>query len=265
MNILSKQTKRVHRYLTLLLLSLVCSAHAADIGLSPPRLEFSGQPGETVTETVIILTDAPVVQQVQVETGDWSMDPSGDVVFLPSGSVDVSASPWLEPETTAFDLSASSSREFRVSVTIPADAELNGTYHGMVFFTVVPPPTETSGVGVITTTRIGLTIYVTVTGTEDNSSDLVDLFQSDDRAVTAAVANTGNTVMRLGGYLELRDEMGETKYRLEVPDVPVLRGGEREVELSLPEEVEPGFYIALALIEDDRGGLLVGELPLEVP
>ena len=249
----------------LIAFSLLCFVQAADIGLSPPRFDLSARLGETVTETVIVLSDAPEVQQIQVEMGDWLMGPAGDLIFLPPGSVEVSASNWVAPEATVFELGASASREFRVSVTVPEDANLNGTYHTMAFFTVIPPPTETSGVGVVTTTRIGLTVYVTVAGTEDNSSELVDLFQVDDRVVTAAVANVGNTVMRLGGLLELRDEQGATKYRIEVPDVPVLRDSEREVEMILPEEVAPGFYVVLALIEDSRGGLLVGELPIEVP
>ena len=57
----------------------------------------------------------------------------------------------------------------------------------------------------------------------------------------------------------------ETKYLIEVPDFPVLRESERELTLPVPESVEPGFYVALALVEDSRGGLLVGELPIDIP
>ncbi|MDF1524136.1 MAG: hypothetical protein P1P87_15135, partial [Trueperaceae bacterium] len=138
-------------------------------------------------------------------------------------------------------------------------------HQAMVFFTVVPPPTDTPGVGVTTTTRVGLTVYVTVTGTERSGSELVDLYQPDDATLAAVVVNTGNTVMRLGGVIELRDEAGEVVQRLPVPDVPVLRESEREVRFALPNDLEPGFYVVLALIEDDRGGLLAGELTIEVP
>jgi hypothetical protein len=246
------------------LLSLVGFAHAADIGLSPPRLEFTVEPGETVTETVTLLTDAVEDQQMQVEVDDFTLSPTGEVSTLPAGSLDTSSAPWLTPELTDFVLAGGEGREFRVSVTVPNDASLEGTYHAMVFFTVVPPPTETSGIGVVTTTRIGLTIYVTVASTETNTSELVDFFQDDAKTMTFAVANTGNTVMRLGGHIEFRDEAGDTKYTVEVPDVPVLRDSERDVTLDLPAKMEPGFYTALAFIEDSRSGLLVGELPLEV-
>jgi hypothetical protein len=243
---------------------LFAFAYAADIGISPPRLELTVEPGETVTESITLLTDAIQEQQMQVIVEDFTLDPKGDIATLPPGSLEYSASNWLQPELSDFVMAGGEGQEFRISVTVPDDASLAGTYHSMVFFTVVPPPTETSGIGVVTTARIGLAVYVTVTSTEQGGSELVDFFQEDDGNLTFAVANTGNTVMRLAGRIELRNEAGETKYALEVPDVPVLRESEREVTIELPEDIESGFYTALALIEDSRSGLLVGDLEFEV-
>jgi hypothetical protein len=251
------------RYLFILWF-LLTFAYAADIGISPPRLELIVEPGATVTESIMLLADAVEEQQLQVIVEDFTLDPKGDLATLPPGSLEHSASAWLQPELTDFVMAGGDGREFRISVTVPSDASLSGTYQGMVFFTVVPPPTETSGIGVVTTARIGLAVYVTVANTEQGGSEMVDFFQEDDGSLTFAVANTGNTVMRLAGRIELRNEAGETKYALEVPDVPVLRESEREVTLELPEDVEPGFYTALALVEDSRGGLLVGDLTFEV-
>ncbi len=249
----------------LVLLSIFISfASAADIGLSPARLELSGEPGQTLTETVTILTDAVKEQQVQVEVSDFTLSPIGELSTLPAGSIEESAAPWIQPEVTDFTLAGAEGRDFNLSITIPDDPNLEGTYHAMVFFTVVPPPTDTSGIGVITTTQIGLTIYVTILGTEDNSSELVDFYQDEPETLSFAVANLGNTVARLSGKIELRDENGDAKYIIELPDTPILRGNEREVTVDLPEDIEPGFYVALALIEDSRSGLLVGELALEV-
>lgn len=247
------------------LLFVLGFVHASDIGLSPPRLELSGEPGETITETVILLTEASVPQQITVETNDWTLDTEGNLLVLPSGSLDVSSADWLAPEVSAFTLAPDSSREFRVSVTIPEDASLNGTYHSMVFFTVLPANADVSGVGVITTTQIGLALYINVSGTQEGQTELVDFFQQDDESVTLAIFNDGNMVVRLGGRVELRDETGNAKYLLEVPDIPVLRESEREVSLPLASEIESGFYVALALIEDSQGNLMVGELPITIP
>jgi hypothetical protein len=254
---------RIMRALTLCVFALAAVAQAADIGISPPRLELSGSPGQTLTATVTVLTSAASEQQIAADVSDWTMDAAGNLIFFPPGSLPFSASPWLALDATDFILAPRGNREVRLALTIPDDAE--GTFNSMVFFTVVPPPGATQGVGVVTTTRVGLTVYVTVAGTERGGSELLDFYRRDARTLTAVIANSGNTVMRLSGVIELRDESGRAVHRLDVPDVPVLRDSERELTLALPEDLAPGFYVALALIQDSRGGLLAGELPLEVP
>ena len=249
--------------LTLTILFAATHALAADIGLTPPRLALVAAAGETVTATFSVVTTASTEQFVEAAASDWLLDVDGALSFVPPGTAPFSASPWLTLDAEAFALAPNGSRELRLEVSVPFGAE--GTHHAMVFVTVVPPPSETPGVGVTTTTRVGLTVYVTVSGTERTGSELVDFYQPDATTLAAVIVNTGNTVMRLGGLVELRDESGAVVERLLVPDAPVLRESEREIRFELPGDLEPGFYVALALIEDDRGRLLAGELPLEIP
>ncbi len=255
----------MHRLPLLLLLTLLLGppAWGSDIGLTPPRLTLTAPAGGTATATFSVLTSAVTEQSIESALSDWFLDVAGDITFLAPGTLPDSAAGWLALESDAFVLDPASSRELRLEVAVPPDAE--GTHQAMAFFTVVPPPSETPGVGVTTTTRVGLTVYVTVAGTERSGSELVDLYQPEAATLAAVVVNTGNTVMRLGGVIELRDEAGDVVQRLPVPDVPILRESEREVRFALPDDLEPGFYVVLALIEDDRGGLLAGELTIEVP
>lgn len=246
----------------LLALAGAPAAFASEIGLTPPRLELTVPPGGTVTETVTLATSAQEPQQVRVSLTDWVMDYEGRLGYFPASTLPTSAASWIEPETSDVLLEPVSTREFRITVTAPATGA-EGTHQAMVFFQVVPPGGDADGVGVTVTTRIALAVYVTVAGTERPAADLVDFYRDDD-ALTLVLANDGNTLTRLGGIVELRDETGETVAQLPVPDVPVLRESERQLRLSLPADLEAGFYIALALVEDNRGGLLVGELPLTV-
>lgn len=248
---------------TLIAIALLAAAHAADIGISPPRLDLTGPPGSTVSGTVTVITSATGEQQIAVDLGDWTMDVRGDMAFFEAASLAFGASEWIALDIEAFVLRDGGTREVRVDVTFPDDAD--GTHQAMVFFTVLPPASEAPGVGVITTTRVGLTVYATAEGTERNGAELVDLYQLDDRTLAVVLVNHGNTVMRLGGVLEIRDDGGEAVRRLEVPDVPVLRESERELTFVLPADLASGFYVALALIQDSRGGILAGELPFEVP
>lgn len=240
-------------------------ASATDIGISPPRVSLSGEPGQTVTTTVNLVAGTGQAQQIEVSTSDWTLDGRGDLVLLPADSGDASATTWLTTEADAFQLDADSTRPFRLSVAIPDDPTLAGTYATLVFFRVVPDTPASAGVAVVTTTQIGFTLYVTIAGTETSGSELTDLYLSDDGALTLAVRNDGNTLMRLDGRVELRDESGSVRYTLPVDDVPVLRGSEREVRVGLPPEVAAGSYVALALVEDSRGGLLTGQALIDVP
>lgn len=240
-------------------------ALATDIGISPPRVSLSGQPGETLTTTVSLVAGTGSAQQIEVNTSDWTLDGRGNLVLLPAGSGNASATSWVTTEADAFQLDADSTRPFRLSVTIPDDPTLAGTYATLVFFRVVPDTPASSGVAVVTTTQIGFTLYVTVAGTETTGSELTDLYRADDGALTLAVRNDGNTLMRLDGRIELRDEAGAVRYTLPVDDVPVLRDSEREVSVALPADVEAGSYVALALVQDSRGGLLTGQALIDVP
>jgi hypothetical protein len=249
------------------LLLAVGAAQAADIGISPARLELTARPGDTVGAAVTVLKNAGAEQQVATEVNDWTLDPMGEVSYREPGSVDHSASAWLDLDNPEFLLAAGSAQqEVRIDLTLPDDPSLSGTYHTVVFFSVVTPPADGVGpVGVTTTTRVGLTVYVTIAGTEQPATEIVDFFDMSDRTLSLVVANDGNTLFRLDGTIELRDENGDLVHALSVPKVPVMRGSERDVRVEIPEEVEPGFYVILALLDDGRGDLLVGELLLDVP
>lgn len=252
----------------LLLATLIVAfpfAFAVDIGISPPRVELTGLPGETVSTNVSIITGPGLPQQINVDESDFTLDEHGSLLLLNAGTGDHGAGAWIMPETDAFEIAGDTARPFRIAVTIPDDRALAGTYAGIVFFAVVPDVQSGQGVGVVTTTRIAFVVYVTVAGTETTGSSLLDMYQDGDKGLTLTVRNDGNTIMRLGGHVELRDESGTVQYTLPIDDLAVLRESERDVSLALPDDVQPGFYVALALVEDSRGGLLTGQAQLDVP
>lgn len=254
------------RSLLVALLTLLAVAHAADIGISPARLEFSARPGDTVSATVTVLKGAGAEQQVTTEVNDWTLDLVGEISYRDPGTVGFSASAWLDVDVPDFLLAAGRSEQpVRIELVVPSDPGLEGTYHTVLFFTVVTPPGDTGPVGVTTTTRVGVITYVTIEGTEQVEVEIADFFDVDDRTLSVVLFNGGNTVIRAGGVVELRDEAGGLVRSLPLPSVPVMRGSEREILLSLPDDLEPGFYVALALVDDGRGDLLVGEVVLDVP
>lgn len=256
----------IRSLLAVLVVASIAVAQAADIGISPARLELSARPGDTVSATVTVLKGSGAEQQVTTEVNDWALDLAGEISYREPGSVDHSASDWLEVDVIDFLLAAGRAEQsVRIDVTVPNDPNLDGTYHTVLFFTVVTPPEDTGPVGVTTTTRVGAITYVTIAGTEQVEVEIADFFDLDERTLSLVLFNGGNTVIRSGGVIELRDEAGDLARSLPLPSVPVMRGSEREILVSLPDDLASGFYVALALVDDGRGDLLVGELLLDVP
>lgn len=244
---------------------LMSTAQAVDIGISPARLAITATPGQTVVKTVTVFSTGGSSQEIGVSTTDFTLDDVGTVKILPAGSLDFSDASWITLGTSDLTLAGGTQRPVRLSVTVPANVRLGGTYNAMVFFRVIPTADRPAAkVGVVQTARIGLAVYVTVAGTEKAGSHLTDLFQAGDRSVGFTVDNTGNTLMRLSGKIELRDASGAAKYTLDVSDTPVLRGSQRTVTVAVPRNVEPGYYVALALLKDDRGLLLSGQTAVTI-
>jgi len=195
--------------------------------------------------------------------GDWTQDSKGKLTFLPAGSGDHSATSWATLSATSLMVPPGGTTTVRISFQAPKDPTLAGTYQTVVFFETSPAQTQSKGAHFLTKQRLGLVVYVTIAGTGTKGSKLSDMYL-DGRDLDVVLANTGNTLMRATGKVDLRDRAGKTVATLPVSDVPVMREGERDLALSLPKDLAPGYYVALALIDDSRGGSLVGQLAFQL-
>jgi len=249
--------------LLLTALTTMSAALAADIGLSPARLSLTAAPGATVSAEASVFSTSANPIAVTITMGDWTQSSDGKLTFLPVGSADHSATPWATPSATSLVVPPGGTSTVRISLQVPDDPSLAGTYQTVVFFETEGTPPKNSGTQFLTKQRLGLVVYVTIAGTGTSGSKLSDMYL-DGKDMMLVLDNTGNTLMRASGKVELRDRSGATVATLPVGDVPVMRGSERDLALALPTDLPAGYYVALALIDDSRGGSLVGQLPFQV-
>lgn len=215
-----------------------------------------------MTETVSVFSSGADAAAISVSKSDFSLGLNGDLNVFTAGTLQYSAADWIRVDTDGFTLQAGKSQAVRVSVTVPENAHAAGTYNELVFFTINPGEPPKSSVGIVPTTRIGVVVYVTVSGTEQNSSRLADMYASGS-VVHVIVDNLGNTLMRGVGTIDVRDSAGNTVKTVAVEDAPILRNGERDIAVQMPD-LAKGYYVLLLLLHDSRGGLLTGQLPYEV-
>lgn len=238
------------------------AALAADIGLSPPRIELTLPRGGTATEVVSLIASNGSREDLTVSKGDWTQDVSGKVSFLPSGEGSYSATPWLTLSANSVSVPADGQVGYRFNVTVPTDAKLEGTYHTVLFFETRPSAPTGSGSSIRVQQRVGLILYVTIAGTQQNGSRLTDMY-ADGSTIHAIVTNVGNTLMRYSGTVEIRDVSGDTVKSVSLRGGPILRDSERDIAVKM-SGLAKGYYVLLLLLKDSRGGLLTGQLPYEV-
>ena len=253
--------------LFLLVLSLILStsaATAADVGIAPPRLSIAVPRGGTVQEVETVFTTATTPQKLAVSQGDWVQADSGKLTFLPVGQDPYSAASWLTPSSDAITVPAKGSVGFRFSISVPHDPKLKGTYKTVLFFQTEPKPVKATGNTIATRQRVGVVVYVTIAGTANPKLSISDFYRQGSDLILS-LSNGGNVVTRLGGNVELRNAAGKTVATLPVPDVPVQRGGSRNLSLTLPKDLTKGVYVALALVKPDNAPLQAGQLQLTIP
>jgi len=257
-------TKPLIRALAVLM--LISGAHASEIGVSPSRLDLQATPGSTATESIDLISNSDKAEHVTVHVVDWTLSPSGKLQFLGNGSVEYSSRAWLQPEATALDLPPHATVPFRFSLNVPSSQKLNGTYHAMVIFDVgAGTPVSKGNVQMSVTTAIGVAVYVSIAGTQLPKARLSDMYLGDSGALAMIVSNEGNTILRISGVVEFRDRAGKTVATRNLDDIPVLRGSQREIDVTLPKSLGSGFYVALALLHDREGAALSGQLPIQIP
>lgn len=246
-----------------LIISAMSLAAAGGVALSPVRLDLTLPPGAQQTEVVHLYTTGAADLPLSATVSDWTLSPSGTLSFLPMGSVEYSASSWVSLEASQTTVPGKGQTAFRLQLAVPRDASLAGTYHTVVFFATQPTAPQTTGLGIVTRQRIGLIIYVTIAGTQRNASSLQDFYR-DGNKLWLVVDNSGNTLMRYSGTIEFRDREGATLKTVPISGGVVLRGSSETISVPTPAGLKSGFYVALALVKDDRGGVLAGQLPLQI-
>ncbi len=253
----------IKRYLVaILLIGLVAFAGVADVGVGPLTLIIEAGPGEGGSGYFKVVNDGDAPEEVTVSLADWTLDRDGGIRFLEPGTLERSLAPWIEYSPATFKLEPGAVQRVEFSFTVPAEAKGD---HWALFFvegSKVTPVAETTGalqtsVGV--KVRYGVKVFQHDPEAEKQGriTDM-ELLSTTPVQLRVVFANTGESVLfRVIGRVEIRDATGATVRTLPIEEFTVLPGGERELIVEDQEELSPGDYIALAII-DFGGDYLVG-------
>jgi hypothetical protein len=215
-----------------LLLSLAAQGQGFAALVSPPRFELEGKPGKTLRSIIQVSNRSSTPGRYVFHTADWSFSPDFNVSFqdeLKPGS----CRPWVAIERPEVVVPGAGTLRYRFEVTPPADAPPGECRFAVMIEGADPSVTVNNGVRMPITGRIGVIVYVTISGGAPELEVLgPKVAMLNGRQLPALrVHNGGSAHGRMQGYLTGSDAKG-IAYEFAPSDFPILPQEERDVFLT---------------------------------
>jgi len=256
--------KRVILFLPVLLVSVPAWADMS-IDVSPVRTHVSLQAGDEYTNSVRVQNSGLEPVRLRSYLQDWTMDEAGTPIFKQAGTEKRTASLWIEAAPSDFLLEPGETKFVRFTANVP-EGTLDGGYYGSLVLESLPLDRTVEGsMHMFVQGRVATMIYMTV-GSPKRAAQITSLMpvkKGDKKYIRLTVMNTGEDVVRLNGDASVVSEGNNAKGNpVELPDVPVLPGLKRYVDLDFATAWNV-HDLAHVRIDLDGVGQLVGECPLD--
>lgn len=239
------------------------------VSMSPSRLFFSGKPGETLVEKVLLHNNSANDYVLNVNKKDWKRMENGEKVYFTAGELAGSNAAWISTEETNLQVPAGATREILVTMKVPENASQEDVTNSMLFFTQIgkqkDEQEQVKSIGVITLFEFGLHIYFTPQSNANKSIEIISMATArKDSATTALVRlkNDGNVVC--DGKLEFELTHKESGNDIKLPPVnfSMMPGAEQVIPVSFPGGLK-GNYLGVAIVKmSGTNDLRVGEKDL---
>jgi hypothetical protein len=231
----------------------------AQFSVSPVIVEFPTNEAPQVV-TVTIHNSASDVKQFRAYAVDYEANEQGQYTYFDPGEHPSGCGDRITVTPDGFSIPANESKTFTVRMEPGDDAR---TCWSMVFVESPAP----SGTGIRITTRIGMAIFG-LSGSGSKEGKFIDamVVESDSaRVVNFTFENLGAWPLRPDGTVEIRTVDGETVAKAEIIDFGVLPGHRRNMTIEVLEELPPGRYVAIPIL-DFGGDYLAGtQVEFRVP
>jgi len=236
------------------------------IDVSPLRLHVHARPGDEYTDAVRVVNSGKEPVRLRAYVEDWYLDEIGTPIFRPAGTLDGTASLWVEAAPADLLIRPGETEFVRYTIRIPENVP-EGGYHGSLLLESLPlNRAEQQTRMMFIQGRIACMLYVTV-GDPTRSAAITALVPTERNGkhlVRLQVENTGEDFIRLAGNLDCLQADEALGEPLILPDVPVLPGARRWIEVEIPADQYRAEALARVTIELEGIGQLLGECPLGV-
>lgn len=192
--------------------------------ISPPIVEQEISPGETKVNTIRISNPTASLVEAYPRAMDFAAKGETGEPAFSEGQGDVNSyalSSWISFSEPKIAMAPEQVKEFKYTITVPANAEPGGHY-GAVFFATEPPKSDESSSQVSLSTMIGSLVLVKVPGNITERAEVLEFkaakniyFSAKSVDIDTRVSNTGNVHVKPLGEIKLTNIFGQSPATLE--------------------------------------------------
>lgn len=253
-------------------LAILAAVGVVAFGLRLSQIEFnlSAPAGTSESGTFVVINEETEPTTVNVTVADWDRLPDGESRFLPSGSLDRSASGWITVAPAQFTLQPDEAIEVHFSLEVPSG--IQGTHWTSLLVEGTPREVETQqGTTILVRRRFAVKVLETPPGSGEPQGKIKDLQVRGLNPMTAVIQfeNTGAVNLpAVKGRVEVRNTSGQTIESIPIEEFPVLPGAVRVLRPASArapgEGLAPGRYLILVVLDYGGSNLLGGQLVLDI-
>ena len=232
------------------------------ISVSPSRIFFEGQPGETVSQIITFGNSSANEFNFIPAIKDWERDSVGTKIYFPVGHLEQSNGSWLSLSENTVRLNPGETKEVTLTMTIPEQAIAPLLTHSMVFFTQVNEQrasVQTGTIGLNVLLEVGIQVYHNSGALSSGEleflafEDMGNVRRGTDsvRRMPIKIKNHGD--VNKDAYVRFELTNMETGEEIPLTSVAIamLPKAEQWINLDLPADLR-GRYLAVAIL--DAGG-----------
>jgi len=241
-----------------LVFALLHTATGQGFSVSPSRITFSGNPGETVTQTITFSNSSTNPLSFVNRIQDWDRDSLGIKVYYDRNTRPLSNASWISLSSNNTVLKAGETKQVVVSLTIPADA--NKLTHSMIFFTQIKEqqPKQATGItlGINILMEVGVQIYYAPKGLSSGEFEFmafedrgtIDKSGKKFRQLAIKIHNKGATNKDATLRCELTNKETGEEVKLASEIIAMLPDATEWKLLDLPANLK-GKFLAVVLLD----------------
>jgi hypothetical protein len=226
--------------------------------ISPSRVFFRGNPGETVTHALTFANTSSNKLSFVTKIQDWERDSIGNKVYYDSSTRPSSNAKWLSIPGNEITIEPGETKHVILTMVIPTDARQLS--HSMIFFTQrqeqQPVQAAKAVIGINIIMEVGIQVYYIPKGL--NAGDLEFLAFEDrglietagvkKRTLAIKIRNNGGLNKDAWVRIELTNKETGEEIKVEPVTIAMLPDATQWITVNLPGTLK-GKFLAIAMLD----------------